>query len=92
MLSKGYVDAVAAHETSILQYMSDYHVEYRILDKPLLTVGLGVAFSLDDTSGLNEELSDTLEEMQKDGTSEKIIGKYLAHPSTYLEVENYEVK
>ena len=92
MLSKGYVDAVAAHETSILQYMSDYHVEYRILDKPLLTVGLGVAFSLDDTSGLNEKLSDTLEEMQKDGTSEKIIGKYLAHPSTYLEVENYEVK
>lgn len=63
-----------------------------ILDKPLLTVGLGVAFSLDDTSGLNEKLSDTLEEMQKDGTSEKIIGKYLAHPSTYLEVENYEVK
>ncbi len=51
-----------------------------------------MAFSLDDTSGLNEELSDTLEEMQKDGTSEKIIGKYLAHPSTYLEVENYEVK
>ncbi len=92
MLSKGYVDAIAAHETSLLQYMNDYHVEYRILDEPLLTVGLGVAFSLEDNRGLEQELSSTLEEMRKDGTSEKIIGKYLANPSTYLEVEDYEVK
>lgn len=92
MLSKGYVDAIAAHETSLLQYMNDYHVEYRILDEPLLTVGLGVAFSLEDNRGLDQELSATLEEMRKDGTSEEIIGKYLAHPSTYLEVEDYEVK
>ncbi len=92
MLSKGYVDAIAAHETSLQQYMNDYHVEYRILDEPLLTVGLGVAFSLDDNRGLDKELSATLEEMRKDGTSEEIIGQYLEHPSTYLEVEDYEVK
>ena len=38
-LSKGYADAVAAHETSILQFMSDFGIEYRILDEPLQVVG-----------------------------------------------------
>ena len=44
-LSKGYADAVAAHEAAILQCMKDYDLEYRILEEPLQTVGLGVAFS-----------------------------------------------
>ena len=34
-LSKGYVDAIAAHEISIVQFMQDYGLEYRILDEPL---------------------------------------------------------
>lgn len=92
MLSKGYVDAIAAHETSLQQYMNDFHVEYRILEEPLLTVGLGVAFSLEDERGLDKTLSDTLEEMRKDGTSEAILEKYLDNPDTYLEVEDYEIK
>ena len=75
-LSKGYVDAIAAHETSILQGMKDYGLEYRILDEPLLIVGLGVAFSLNDDRAF--------EQMREDGTMEKIIGKYLEHPQTYL--------
>lgn len=83
-LSKGYADAIAAHETSILQCMSDYDLEYRILDEPLLNVGLGVAFSLSDDRGLDEELSRTLKEMQADGTTEQIIGKYLENPKNYL--------
>lgn len=33
-LSKGYADALAAHETAILQCMSDYSLDYRILDDP----------------------------------------------------------
>ena len=44
-LGKGYVDAVGAHEESIIQYMKDYNMELRILDEPLMTVGLGVAFA-----------------------------------------------
>ena len=32
-LGKGYVDAIAAHETAIRQYMKDYDVDYRILTK-----------------------------------------------------------
>lgn len=89
MLSKGYVDAVAAHETSIRQYMADYDVEYRILDEPLLVVGLGVAFRRDDERGIAEELKATLDEMREDGTSLQILGKYLADAEKFLEVDSY---
>ncbi len=86
MLSEGYVDAVAAHEISIRQYMRDYEVEYRILEEPLQNVGLGVAFAREDTRGLDRELNHTLAEMKKDGTLSQIIGKYLENPDSYLEV------
>lgn len=89
-LTKGYVDAVAAHETSIIQYMKDFDVEYRILDEPLMTVGLGVAFDKEDDRGLDQELSKTMQEMRVDGTMKKIISKYLDNADQYLEVEDYE--
>lgn len=89
-LSKGYADAVAAHETAILQYMKDYGLKYRILEEPLLTVGLGVAFRKDDENGIAEELSDTFEKMRADGTTEKVIGSYLDNVEKYLEVDDYE--
>lgn len=88
-LSKGYVDAVAAHETAILQYMSDYDVSYRILEEPLLKVGLGVAFDKNDDRGLDQELTQIFREMQRDGTEEEIIGQYLENPEKYLEVDAY---
>lgn len=53
------MEAIAAHGTSILQYMKDYDLEYRILEEPLITVGIGVAFSQNDARGLDEELSQT---------------------------------
>lgn len=84
-LSKGYVDAVAAHETAILQYMKDYDLEYRILKEPLQTVGIGVAFSIHDDRGLEKKLSAIFQTMRKDGSLEKIIGKYLDNPQKYLE-------
>ena len=89
-LSKGYVDAIAAHEMAILQCMSDYGLDYRILEEPLLTVGLGVAFAKDDTRGLEQRLSDVFEDMRADGTMERIIGKYLEEPRKYMEVESDE--
>ncbi len=88
LLGKNYVDAVAAHETSILQYMKDYDTKYRILPESLMTVGIGVAFSKHDRRGLDQELYKTLEAMRKDGTTEKIVGKYLDDPKKYLEVES----
>ena len=86
-LSKGYVDAIAAHEIALLQCMADYDLHYRILDEPLLTVGLGVAFARSDERGLEKTLSQTFEAMRADGTMAQIIGKYLDHPQKFMEVD-----
>ena len=90
-LGKGYVDAIAAHEVSILQYMQDYNTEYRILDEPLQVVRLGVAFGKNDVRGLETQLTATLDEMRADGTLAAIIGKYLANPEKFLEVDGLVV-
>ncbi len=86
-LGKGYVDAIAAHETAIRQYMKDYDADYRILDESILTTGIGVAFAKNDTRGLSEQLSRVFEEMRADGTTRTIIGRYLSDPDKYLEVD-----
>ena len=88
-LSKGYADAIAAHETAILQCMDDYGLELRILDEPLLAVGLGVAFARSDDRGLAQELSRTFSQMRDDGTTQQILGKYLEDPQKYMEASSY---
>ena len=90
MLNCGYVDAIAAHETVILQYMQDYNADFRILEEPLLVTGIGVAFALDDTRGLDEKLTETFAAMRADGTMKQIVGKYLPDPEKYLEVDALE--
>ena len=87
-LGKGYVDAAAAHEESIVQYMKDYDASFRILEEPLMITGIGVAFAKDDDRGICEQMGQTLEEMRQDGTSLKIIEKYLDDPQKYLEVDD----
>ena len=89
-LSKGYVDAIAAHDTSIEQFMKDFNMEYRILDEPLLSVNLGVGFDVNDNRGLDEQLSQTIKKMQKDGTIKRIISKYLPNAEKYLEDDENE--
>lgn len=88
-LSKGYADAIAAHETAILQCMDDYGLELRILDEPLLAVGLGVAFARSDDRGLAQELSRIFSQMRDDGTTQQILGKYLEDPQKYMEASSY---
>lgn len=85
LLSKGYADALAAHSTSVDQFTKDTGLKFRILEKPLQSVDLGVAFDKNDTRGLNTELTKVLKEMQDDGTIEKVIGKYLSDADMYLE-------
>lgn len=91
LLSKGYVDALAAHDTSVDQFMADTGLKFRILDEPLQSVELGVAFDKDDTRELHTQLTKTLQEMQKDGTVKTILGKYLTNVENYLE-DGYDEK
>ena len=90
MLDCGYVDAVAAHEEAIRQYMKDYGANFRILDEPLLVTGIGVAFSRHDTRGLAAQLDEVFEQMREDGSMEKLAGKYLDDPTHSLEVDALE--
>ena len=59
-------------------------------DEPLLVTGIGVAFALDDTRGLDEKLTETFAAMRADGTMKQIVGKYLPDPEKYLEVDALE--
>ena len=61
---------------------------FRILEDPLMVVGIGVAFAKEDDRGICEQMDQTLEEMRQDGTSLKIIKKYLDDPQKYLEVDD----
>ena len=75
--------------------LEDRGVQYAALDcgyvdEPLLITGIGAAFSVDDDRGLAQELMDTFAQMRQDGTMQEIVGRYLEHPETYLEVECLE--
>lgn len=84
LLSKGYADAIAGHDTTIEEFMEETGLEFRILDEPLQTVGLGVAFDKDDDRGIAEQLDDTLKEMREDGTVQETIGKYLPNVERFM--------
>lgn len=86
-LVEGLVDAIAAHESSLLTYEKDYGVTYRILDEPLLEVGLGTAFDINDTRGIDVKLAHAYQEMLADGTMERLVSKYFDDPSPFLNME-----
>ena len=86
-LVEGLVDAIAAHESSLLTYEKDYGVTYRILDEPLLEVGLGTAFDINDTRGIDVKLTRAYQEMLADGTMERLVSKYFDDPSPFLNME-----
>lgn len=86
-LVEGLVDAIAAHESSLLTYEKDYGVTYRILNEPLLEVGLGTAFDLNDTRGIDVKLTHAYQEMLADGTMERLVSKYFDDPAPFLNME-----
>lgn len=86
-LVEGLVDAIAAHESSLLTYEKDYGVTYRILNEPLLEVGLGTAFDINDTRGIDVKLTRAYQDMLADGTMERLVSKYFDDPSPFLDVE-----
>ena len=86
-LVEGLVDAIAAHESSLLTYEKDYGVTYRILNEPLLEVGLGTAFDINDTRGIDVKLTKAYRDMLADGTMERLVSKYFDDPTPFLDVE-----
>lgn len=86
-LVEGLVDAIAAHESLLLTYEKDYGVTYRILDEPLLEVGLDTAFDINDMRGIDVKLTHAYQEMLADGTMERLVSKYFDDPSPFLNVE-----
>lgn len=85
-LLKGYVNAIASHETAILQYEKDYEVDLRILDEPLLETGVGFAFDPDDKRGVDAQLKTALDDMRADGTMKQILSRYLDNPDSCLDL------
>lgn len=73
---KGYADAVAGHKMALEHFTSEKPELYRCLNPAIINARLGVAFRKDDKSGTAEKLSETLDEMNQDGTISRIISKY----------------
>lgn len=87
-LRKGYVDAIVGHEGSLNSYISEYQGKFRYLDMSLNRVSLGIAFADDADLQLVHNLTETLNEMTKDGTTAEILTAHGMDVETNL----YEVK
>lgn len=84
--NKGYTDAVVGHQTGLEQFTKATPSLYRYLDTPVHIAQLGVAFRKDMDSGLVNQLSHTLEQMNADGTIPSIAKKYELNASNIVEV------
>lgn len=83
---KGYVDAVADHEEALKNYTQKNEKLYRYLEPPIFTSRLGVAFKKGKNIKLAEKLTNTLNEMNEDGTIASIVKKYGLSENSLLEV------
>lgn len=75
-LRKGYVDAIAGHETMFLEYMKTATGRYRILEEPLLEVELGVAFAKNGGEQMAERLTEVLRAMYEDGFVASVLERH----------------
>ena len=57
------------------------------LGRAFTSGGAGRRLWQNDVRGLETQLTATLDEMRADGTLAAIIGKYLANPEKFLEVD-----
>ena len=81
-LQKGYVDAIAGHESALRTFVETDPDAYRILDESLYNSELGIAFIKGSDNEVIGKLAQALNEMQEDGTTRKIIEKYGLNPET----------
>jgi len=75
-LRNDYVDACAGYAATLTELLNSIDINYRFLEEDLSRAELGIAFSKDSDPALRERLSDTLEEMQSDGTTRQILENY----------------
>ncbi len=75
-LRKGYVDAVCGHEALLAGWIDTEAIAYRLLDESPMKSELGVAFAKGTHAELSAALTQTLEQMQNDGTTGRILEKY----------------
>ena len=75
-LRKGYADAIAGHENALRLFLSSAPDSYRILDEALDVSQLGVAFQKGTHKELAQALTQTLADMEADGTTRAILEKY----------------
>ena len=84
--NKGYTDAVVGHQTGLEEYTQDTPKLYRYLDTPVHIAQLGVAFRKNSQPEFADKLTQTLNEMNADGTIPSIAKKYGLNASNILEV------
>ena len=75
-MRKGYVDAIAGHENAMNVFVQSNEEHFGVLREELSVSELGIAFSLDNDSGIDKKLTGVLNEMRADGTIQSIAEKY----------------
>lgn len=85
-ISEGYVDAIAGHETALLEYMKTSTVKLKILDEPLLEVQLGIAFEKDTHADVIARLNQALSIIKNNGFIAGVAIKYGLGPESYTAV------
>ena len=80
-LRRGYVDAIAGHESSLRLYTDEYPGAFRYLGMSIRRETLGVAFSPSGDRELVSDLTAALSAMDADGTIASILEKYGIDPS-----------
>ena len=81
-LAKGYVDCWMADVQSLGPLVAQYPGLYRVFADNVMTVDLGVAFEDGYEGEYVKNLNTVLFEMDRDGTIERIVGKYKAGATT----------
>lgn len=81
-LVKGYVDCWMADVQSLDRLVAQYPGLYRVFADNVMTVDLGVAFKDGYEGDYVKNLNTVLFEMDRDGTTERIVGKYKAGATT----------
>lgn len=87
-LNEGYVDAVAGHETILLEHMKSSTMKIRILDEVLLDVQIGAAFLRGTGGDVIEKMNNTFLLLKNNGYFTDLFNSYGLDPD--LCVVNYE--